>query len=417
MIINSSQIRMDASAGHKDVSRTADGRILSRNHAGRNEEQFSLDLPSMEEMQARRESTLFGGIQQARSFVEAADNGRKSYGDAHVIVKAVDELTGAKTAVSAYTPESRSSSRLEEFMALRGAEKRFYQVGGQQFRMTFSSLRVHYEYEYLDFSSSGAVLTADGRSINFSLDLSLQRTSVIRESVLGRAASGYLVDPLVLHFDNGLDKLMEQTFLFDLDGDGEKEDIAVLGRGSGFLALDIDGDNAITSGRELFGPKSGSGFSDLAVHDLDGNHWIDENDPVFAKLRIWMNASGDRQELLSLKEAGVGAISLASAGSLFNLKTADNILLGQVGASGIFLTEDGEVKSLQDLHLRVAGENGEALEAAAMNRDIERVLMSLRAIIAAQRRQMTIAQSRRIWAMRREDEDLIRKFWQWQERA
>jgi hypothetical protein len=240
---------------------------------------------------------------------------------------------------------------------------------------------------------------------------------VIRESVLGRAASGYLVDPLVLHFDNGLDKLMEQSFLFDLDGDGEKEEIAGLGRGSGFLALDVDGDNAITSGTELFGPRSGSGFSDLAVHDLDGNHWIDENDPVFAKLRIWMNASGGRQELLSLKDAGVGAISLANAGSLFNLKTSANILLGQVAASGIFLTEDGQVKSLQDLHLRVAGENGETSEVAAVSGDIERALMALREIIAAQRRQLIILQGRQIGAMRREDEDLIRKFWQWQERA
>jgi hypothetical protein len=417
MIINSSQIRMDASAGHKDVSRTADGRLLSRNHAGRNEEQFSLDLPSMAEMQARRESTLFGGIQQARSLIESADNSQKSYDDKHVIVKAIDELTGARTAIGAFTPGNRSSSRLQDFLALRGGQKRFYQVGGQQFRMIFSSLRVHYEYEFVDFTSSGAVRTADGRSIDFSFDLSLQRTSVIRESVLGRAASGYLVDPLVLHFDNGLDKLMEQSFLFDLDGDGEKEEIAGLGRGSGFLALDVDGDNAITSGTELFGPRSGSGFSDLAVHDLDGNHWIDENDPVFAKLRIWMNASGSRQELLSLKDAGVGAISLANAGSLFNLKTSANILLGQVAASGIFLTEDGQVKSLQDLHLRVAGENGETSEVAAVSGDIERALMALRAIISAQRRQLIILQGWQIGAMRREDEDLIRKFWQWQERA
>lgn len=416
MIINSSQIRMDASSGHKDVSRTTGGQILSRNHAGSKEEHFSLNLPFIEGIQARQDSSHLAGIQRVRSFVEAIDHTPIKYNDEYVIAKTVDELTGARTAISNYTHNNRSSRRLQDALALQGAEKRFFQVGGQQFKMSFASLKVHYEYEFMDFSSSGEVITADGRSINFNLDLSLQRTSVVHESILGRAASGYLIDPLVLHFDNGLDKLVEQSFFFDIDDDGDKEKIPGLGQGSGFLVLDIDGDTRITSGRELFGPISGSGFADLAVHDLDGNNWIDENDPVFSKLQVWVNASDGQQELLSLKEAGVGAISLSNTGSLFNLKTSSNILLGQVAASGIFLTEGGEVKSLQDLNLSAAKESDEAGEVAPLSSDTNRALLFLHSIIAAQRRQLNIfterLRIRETW--RKDTEDLKRKFWQWQ---
>lgn len=223
MIINSSQIRMDASSGHKDVSSTTGGQILSRNHAGSKEEHFSLNLPFIEGIQARQDSSHLAGIQRARSFVEATDHTPITYNDEYVIAKTVDELTGARTAISHYTHNNRSSRRLQDALALQSAEKCFFQVGGQQFKMTFASLKVHYEYEFMDFSSSGEVITADGRSINFNLDLSLQRTIVVHESILGRAASGYFIDPLVLHFDNGLDKLVEQSFFFDIDDDGNKE--------------------------------------------------------------------------------------------------------------------------------------------------------------------------------------------------
>lgn len=44
MIINSSQISMEASTGHKDVSRTSSGKILSRNHSGLKDQHFNPDF-------------------------------------------------------------------------------------------------------------------------------------------------------------------------------------------------------------------------------------------------------------------------------------------------------------------------------------------------------------------------------------
>ena len=75
--------------------------------------------------------------------------------------------------------------------------------------------------------------------------------------------------------------------MFDIDADGEEESISYLQGGSGYLALDKNGDGVINDGSELFGTKSGDGFADLAEYDADGNGWIDENDPIFDKLLIW----------------------------------------------------------------------------------------------------------------------------------
>ena len=54
----------------------------------------------------------------------------------------------------------------------------------------------------------------------------------------------------------------------------------MLGKGSGFLALDKDGNGKIDDGNELFGTKSSDGFGDLREYDSDGSGWIDENDEI-----------------------------------------------------------------------------------------------------------------------------------------
>ena len=64
-------------------------------------------------------------------------------------------------------------------------------------------------------------------------------------------------------------ELSDQTFYFDLDADGKEEEISVL-NGSGYLALDKNGDGVINDGSELFGTKNGDGFADLARYDEDG---------------------------------------------------------------------------------------------------------------------------------------------------
>ena len=390
MIINSSQISMDASTGHKDVSTTSRGKILSRNHSGRKDQHFNPDWSLLKSLISEQSTARLNGSQEARSSVESKGNKLEEFSENHVISQAVSALTGAGTTIREINPKPFSERILSSLQAPRTAERRFYRLGGQQFSMSFSSHKVQYEYEFANFNSSGKVTTADGRNIDFSLNVSIQRQTIVRQSIFADAAARYLIDPLVLHFDSGLDSISEQSFCFDMDGDGVQEILPGLRQGSGFLALDLDDDNKITIGQELFGPLSGSGFADLAVHDVDENNWIDENDPIFSRLKVWMNPSESQQELVSLKDAGVGAISLSQAGSLFNLKSAENILLGQVTASGIFLTENGEVKALQDLNYALPSKNAARTGAAGSSFEdsSKQAIIALRSIIAAKRSQM-----------------------------
>ena len=131
------------------------------------------------------------------------------------------------------------------------------------------------------------------------------------------------------------------------------DEISMLREGSGFLALDKNGDGKINDGSELFGTRSGNGFADLAVYDEDGNGWIDENDEIFDKLRVWSKDKDGKDVLKTLKEADVGAIYLGSTNSQFSLTDKkDNEVLGAVRSTGIYLKEStGMAGTVQQVDL------------------------------------------------------------------
>lgn len=209
------------------------------------------------------------------------------------------------------------------------------------------------ETEQTKFSASGVVKTSDGREIAFETTLSMSRDRVTVETFDLRAGDAVVKDPLVLTFDGSAAELSAQKVAFDLNGDGKNEAISTVKNGA-FLALDKNGNGAIESGKELFGPQSGSGFGELAQYDADKNGWIDENDPVYGKLRLW-NGSGAG---VSLQQANVGAISLANAATPFDLRSADGAQLdGRVRATGVYLTEDGQAKVIQQVDLATASEH------------------------------------------------------------
>jgi hypothetical protein len=200
----------------------------------------------------------------------------------------------------------------------------------------------------LSFQASGTVTTADGRTIGFALDLSLRRRSETEETLSLRFGDQPpAVDPLVLQLKPGNLEMSDQGFAFDLDGDGTEEMLPVLASGSFFLALDRNGDGQIGDGSELFGPSSGHGFSELSGLDEDGNHWIDEADSAFLALRLWQPDGGGKGSLLSLTDAGVGALSIDAVSSAWDMDRAS------LAQSGVFLHETGEAGHLGELLLKV----------------------------------------------------------------
>lgn len=208
------------------------------------------------------------------------------------------------------------------------------------------------EHESSDFSSTGRVQTADGRLLDFRLELSMSRDY---ESVRTIEQSGTveLRDPLVINFDGKAVELSGKRFAFDLDVDGKSEWIDGLGSASGYLAIDSNSDGRINDGSELFGTRSGDGFADLAKFDSDGNRWLDEADAVFDTLRIWQHDASGQDSLSTLRDKGVGALYLGSTETPFSLTDNENRLLAQVRASGIYLRENGQAGSLQQIDLAV----------------------------------------------------------------
>jgi hypothetical protein len=213
--------------------------------------------------------------------------------------------------------------------------------------------RTTHESESLNFEASALVNTADGKTIEVSLSLNYSSSFSQTESFSLKAGQA-LKDPLVLNFSGSSIELSSNRFEFDLDMDGELDQVPLLQSNSAYLAIDNNHDGLINNGMELFGAISGDGFSDLAKFDADGNQWIDSNDAVFSKLRLYQPGSNGEGQLISLTDKGVGALYLGNVATPFRLTEGHSQdLSGELRSSGLFLMESGEAGSMQQLDLVV----------------------------------------------------------------
>ncbi len=208
------------------------------------------------------------------------------------------------------------------------------------------------EAETLDFATTGKVTTGDGRTIEFNMEVSFSRAYVETTEELSCETQVILTDPLVISLDSNPIGVSDQKWQFDIDGDGSKDNISMLSKGSGFLVFDKNNDGIINNGLEMFGARTGNGFAELLEYDDDGNGWIDENDSVFGKLSVWAKDDSGEDKLMSLKDANVGAIYLKSLATNYALKSMeDNEQNAQIRRSGMYLTESGLATSIQQLDL------------------------------------------------------------------
>ena len=209
------------------------------------------------------------------------------------------------------------------------------------------------EYESTSFMTQGKVQTTDGRSIDFNVAFSMSRAC--SASINSMEVSQYiLTDPLVINLDTDMTEISDQKFFFDIDSDGKEEEISELGKGCGFLALDKNEDGKINDGHELFGTKSGDGFKDLAVYDQDGNFWIDENDEIFSKLKVWTKNEKGEDVLFDLKAADIGAIYLGNADTQYSFKDETLNTQAVLRKTGVYLKEStGKVGTVSHVDLAV----------------------------------------------------------------
>lgn len=207
------------------------------------------------------------------------------------------------------------------------------------------------EQESMTFETVGKALTADGRTIEFNMELEMSREYTETVACL-EDTTVIMTDPLVINLDSNPVSVSDEKWKFDIDGDGKTDNISKLSEGAGYLVLDKNKDGVINNGTEMFGAKTGNGFAELADYDEDGNGWIDENDAVYKDLAVWIKDDKGNDKLVSMKDANVGAIYLGSAATEFALKSEqDNTYNAQIRRTGVYLTEDGKANTIQQLDL------------------------------------------------------------------
>ncbi|WP_094605194.1 hypothetical protein SPSIL_032660 [Sporomusa silvacetica DSM 10669] len=264
----------------------------------------------------------------------------------------IQMITGKKIKLLIPTKELNLKPTVNQASLFQGQQISVQGQANLGWGLRYSSYQGHSEKESVAFGAAGVVRTADGQEINFSVQLNMTRQFMSEQSINIKAGDA-LKDPLVINFDAPAAKLTPTKYSFDIDSDGVADQISFTGPGSGFLALDANGDGKINNGQELFGPESGNGFSDLAAYDSDGNNWIDENDAIYEKLRIWTKDDQGNDQLLALGQKGVGAIYLGHVSTEFAMKDSTNQQLGQLRSTGVFLRENGTVGTLQQVDLAV----------------------------------------------------------------
>lgn len=219
--------------------------------------------------------------------------------------------------------------------------------------VTFDRIeKVLHHKESVSFSVTAHVTTECGKVIDLEMAMNMSRELYERFDV-ARVSVYEFIDPLVINFGAAYAQLSDRKISFDLDANGEKNQISTLKPGSGWLAID-NGRGYVADGSQLFGALTGCGFSELAVHDTDGNGWIDANDDIWDCLRIWIQYEDGTSRLVGLGEKGIGAIFLGSVETDFTMRGESDEVNGMLRRTGFFLFNDGRgAGTVQHVDLRV----------------------------------------------------------------
>jgi hypothetical protein len=318
-------------------------------------------VPSASELSASKPSILImtdDGLKFKAAEANEIDVYQQSYKRARLFKALFEAITGKKLPVIYYGLKDVLSVGVNEVSDLGAAKGRVqrseatdFLSEGKAMQLTVHVAQYVEEYELSRFVAAGSVKTSDGRVIDLNLNMTMERQhSETHEMSFSREVR--FKDPLLLNFDGTAAELSDSSFEFDIDADGETEWMHYLAGANGWLALDGDENGKIDNGSELFGGTTGQGFNELRQFDEDNNGFIDAADSVFEDLLIWTKTEA-LDHLMPLTKSAIGAIYLGSEETPFDLKGDNNQMLGKVSKSGIYLTEAGNVGSVQQIDMAV----------------------------------------------------------------
>ena len=268
--------------------------------------------------------------------------------------------------------ESEKTQNIQQDKTQKNGTKELTRMLTASLLQNMSMLNIGYETASFEsqelYFQTLAYIKTDVGEIELNLDVTLSQSFAQYHKIDFSSAKEQLAalyDPLVIEFGGTLPSLGATTFSFDIDADGQNDQISTLGNTSAFLALDKNSNGLIDNGFELFGAKSGDGFGELRTYDDDKNGWIDKNDKIFEKLRIWQKTDG-KDKLIAIGEAGIGAIFLGGVSSSFGIKNQDNQMLGAMRKSGFFLFENGNAGGMSHIDLAVFNKEKEGKNSSTL---------------------------------------------------
>jgi hypothetical protein len=132
--------------------------------------------------------------------------------------------------------------------------------------------------------------------------------------------------PVIINLEKGDYRLTGSNapVIFDIEGDGHPHPMGwtAAGANEAFVWLDRNHNGKVTSGAELFGnftplqngQLAKNGFEALREFDTNGDGVIDERDPIWSRLMLWLdlnhNGISEPNEILPIAGSGVTSIDL-----------------------------------------------------------------------------------------------------------
>lgn len=167
---------------------------------------------------------------------------------------------------------------------------------------------------------------------------------------ISRSEEVQQADPLALDLNgDGLQTTgVNHGILFDINGDGSKEQVSFVSGGDAFLAYDRNGNGVIDSGKELFGDNNGyvHGFAELTAYDENKDGKIDAADAIYDKLQLLSIDNEGSHQLNSLNDSGISSISVNYTDHQYAINQYD--VITQIGQ---FEYEDGQTGLTGDIFL------------------------------------------------------------------
>lgn len=175
----------------------------------------------------------------------------------------------------------------------------------------------------LKSSSSRSLVTTsfsqDGKSLTHKIEKSfntVEQCLTVKAVFLGgNQYCGSYYSPLMLFFNKKTPKFIGRSF-FPISPNQSLTYWPEAGADSYFLAIDLDNDGEITSGKELFGNNKdhSNGFESLRRFDKNKDGVINKKDEVFKILLLWKDENGDgisdQNELISIRDMDIESIAL-----------------------------------------------------------------------------------------------------------